>query len=109
MTGGALTGAELVFPASLDDILPTLRAFEERPNSGHTPVFAKIEPLLVALVREVSFFDGVIPAPRTVLPLMARTYPRPSVKTQCDVVGFTRHDVKKNRFLLHDQEKKSHF
>lgn len=96
MTGGALTGAELVFPASLDDILPTLRAFEERPNSGHTPVFAKIEPLLVALVREVSFFDGVIPAPRTVLPLMARTYPRPSGKTQGEVVGLTRHPMRRS-------------
>ena len=109
MTGSALTGAELVFPAILDDLFPALRAFEQRTHTGHAPVFAEIEPLLVALVREVSFFDGVIPAPRTVLPLMARTYPRPSVKTQCDVVGFTRHDVKKNRFLLHDQEKKSHF
>lgn len=51
MTGGALTGAELVFPAILDDLLPALRAFKQRPNSGHAPVFAKIEALLVALVR----------------------------------------------------------
>lgn len=50
MTGGALARAELVFPAILDDLLPALRALENCPDSGHAPVFAKIEPLLMALV-----------------------------------------------------------
>ncbi len=75
MTGGAFAGAELVFPAIFDDLLPALRALEERPNSGHAPVFAKIEALLVALVRQLKLFRCEVFPPRAVGPFATGTSP----------------------------------